>query len=117
MLHMLLDISCFVQFLMDWAERHPGLGSWVGALGSVLAIFAAWLLARHEYRRNQREAAIRKVGEIDLICKIISDYEALLVSVYIDALKAGTQAHLVGFYSQHMNDPEWHSMRDLAFVP
>jgi hypothetical protein len=57
------------------------------------------------------------VGEIDLICKIISDYEALLVSVYIDALKAGTQAHLVGFYSQHMNDPEWHSMRDLAFVP
>ncbi len=116
MLPSLPDISCFVEFLMDWSEKHSGLGSWVGALGSVLAIFAAWLLARLEYRRNQRREAIRRKGEIDLICKIISDFEAAH-SVYINALRTGTQAQLVGFYNQHMNDPEWHSMRDLAFLP
>ena len=38
----------------DWFERHASLGGWVGAVGAIAAIFAAWLLAQTEYLRAQR---------------------------------------------------------------
>jgi hypothetical protein len=34
----------YVHPLVEWPERHPGLGGWVGALGAILAIFGY----RHE---------------------------------------------------------------------
>jgi hypothetical protein len=111
----LSNIVCPLRVITNWADAHSGLGSWAGALGAVLAIFVAWFLARHEYRRSEREAAVRRTAEIDLICRIISDFEALL-NPYIDALRAGSQAQLVGFYNQHLNDPECHSMIDLAHL-
>ena len=45
--------------LAQLAERHSGLGVWVGAIGAIAAIFAAWLLARAEYLR----ASTSKMGE------------------------------------------------------
>lgn len=47
----------------DWFERHAGLGGWVGGIGAIIAIFAAWYLAHAEYTRdlplNFHPAAIR----------------------------------------------------------
>jgi len=104
------------EIVTAWAEKHSGLGGWVGAIGSLLAILAAWLLARGEYMRTQKKAATRRKEEIDLISKVIADFEALLYP-YISALWAGSQAKLVGFYAQHINDSEHHGMRDLAHIP
>lgn len=114
------DIPCFFAYVVYLADLHSGFGSWVGAIGALLAILAAWLLARWEYRRDRRDVAARKLGEIDLISKIVSEFELKLMDGYVAALKTNSQDRLLpftGFYNQHMNDPEWHSMRDLAHVP
>jgi hypothetical protein len=114
------DIPCFFEYVVYLADLHSGLGSWVGAFGALLAIWAAWLLARWEYRRDRRDAAARKRGEIGLISEIVSDFETKLMAGYVAALKTNDQEKLLyftGFYNKHINDLESHSMRDLACAP
>jgi len=114
------DVPCFFGYIVYLADLHSGLASWIGAIGALLAILLAWLLARWEYRRDRRDAATRKRAEIELISKIVLDFETKLMAGYVVALKANNQPLLLsfaGFYNKHKNDPEWHSMRDLAFVP
>jgi hypothetical protein len=45
---------------------------------SILAILAAWGLARAEYLRTKRQALARRRAEIELISKIISEFEAVV---------------------------------------
>jgi hypothetical protein len=87
----------------------------VGAVGSVVAIFAAWGLARAEYLRTKKQAIARRKTEIELISKIISDFEAV-VQRYARAAKEDSEEALK-FYSKHMNGSEWHAMCDLAHLP
>jgi hypothetical protein len=46
--------------LLSWTDAHPGLASWVQAIGSVGAIFiAAWAVNRsHGLQRNHREIEV-----------------------------------------------------------
>jgi hypothetical protein len=98
--------------IMKWAEGHPGLGGWVGAIGAILAIFVTWGLARAEYRRAEKRDDDRKNREIDLLKKIVSEFNTLMVEYFDGA--AGGDPLLDGFHQRHMNDPEFHSMMDLA---
>ena len=43
-----MDVGPYVQDVLDWTEKHPGLGGWVGATGAIGAIFATWGIARAE---------------------------------------------------------------------
>jgi hypothetical protein len=108
------DIGTYIQSVLDWTEKHAGLGGWVGALGSILAIIAAWALARAEYQRTKRLEHARRLSEIDLIARVVNEYDAV-----IDSYKAlphdGSEA--ASIYPTHVNDPEWHSMTDLATFP
>ena len=56
----------YLQAFADWTEKHPGLGTWFGAAGAIIAILAAWGLARAEYNRVQRVEAARFNSEIAL---------------------------------------------------
>lgn len=101
--------------IMKWAEDHQGLGGWVGAIGAVLAIFVTWRLARAEYRRAETRDHDRKNREIDLLKKIVSEFNTLMVDYFDRA--AGGDPLLDKFHGRHMNDPEFHSMIDLAHIP
>src|SRR4051812_19158538 len=59
--------------LKKWAEKHSGLGGWVGAIGSIIAIIAAWMISRYEYMRDKRKEVERINKNIDLIIKITDD--------------------------------------------
>ena len=108
-------LAHYVEVAFDWTEKHPGLGGWVGAVGSILAILAAWSLARREYQRTKRQAAARRRREVDVILQIISDFEALVRS-YTDAAAANDWM-ANSFYRRHGNDAEVHGMADLARLP
>ena len=100
---------------IDWAERHSGLAGWVGALGSILAIFIAWYLARREYLRIWRRQAMLRSQEIDLIQQIILDFETLVQSYVEAALAGGPEAN--NFNALHSNDAPYLGMIDLARLP
>lgn len=101
--------------LAAWTEKHAGLGGWVGAAGAVLAIFVTWGLARAEYLRSKRQDRAKRRTEIDLIAKIIFDFEALLQTYAKAAVANSSEA--IAFYTKHLNDADLHGMRDLAHMP
>jgi hypothetical protein len=116
-------LSAYLQIASDyahatvvWADRHPGLGGWAGAIGAILAIFVAWNLARREYLRTARQRAAFRREEIDLIEKIISDFERVLLQPYAEAVIAG-RPEAYQFHGRHMYDAEYHGMIDLADLP
>jgi hypothetical protein len=112
---MMYELATYLQSISDWTEKHPGLGVWVGAVGSIVAILAAWGLARAEYLRTKRQALARRKAEIELISKIISEFEAVVQWYAVSASMDTEEANK--FYNKHMNDSEWHAMYDLAQFP
>ena len=62
----------------DWFERHVRLGGWVGAVGAIAAIFAAWLLAQAEYLGAQRLEDGRVNAQISLIGNTASQFDSLV---------------------------------------
>jgi len=105
-----------VQYVLEWIEKRAGLGGWVVALGALLAILFAWIIARAEYLRRQERAKRR--AEIELFLKIITAFEAQVQRFKDLVQKVGLDNHKVGvFYNTHASDPEWLSMGDLASIP
>jgi hypothetical protein len=111
---MSIELGSYVHDVLEWTERHAGLGGWVGAAGAVIAIFVTWGLARAEYLRTRRQERARRLAEIDLLTRIVTTFESQ-IQRYKDLGQDDPEA--AGFNNSHMNDPEWHSMRDLAFMP
>lgn len=95
----------------DWTEKHPGLGTWVGAAGAIVAILAAWGLARAEYNRVQRVEAARFDSEIALYQRITTESFSL-AEQYIK-LAEGQDSSALNFDSQHMNEGVYRRLTDL----
>jgi hypothetical protein len=70
-----MDWNGYGQAVFDWTEKHAGLGGWVGAIGSVLAIFVAWSLARAEYKRSVRRIIARRNAELDVIWELVGELD------------------------------------------
>jgi hypothetical protein len=98
----------------DWFERHSGLGGWVGAIGAVIAIFAAWWLARAEYQRAQRLEDARVNTEISLIDRTALDFDPI-VRRYIALWREGKSVS--DYTSNQQNDGRWLRMADFNIVP
>ena len=96
----------------DWCERHRGLGTWAGAVGTIAAILGAWYLARAEYVRAQQIEDGRVNAEINLISRTASQFDPL-VQQYIK-LRHDGDAKAKGFYNNHQNDPPASRMNDFA---
>jgi uncharacterized membrane protein len=105
-----------LQWIFDLAEKHAGLGGWVGAVGAVFAIFVTWGLARLEYLRTKRQAIARERAEIRLIILVILDFNLKIMEPYIKGIRDNSDK-INEFYSKHMNDSEMHAMTDLAHLP
>ncbi|HTV37570.1 MAG TPA: hypothetical protein VMF12_14140 [Xanthobacteraceae bacterium] len=103
------------QQVFDWTERHAGLGGWVGAVGAIAAIFATWALARAEYHRGQIRENKRINAEVILIDKIVQRVAKMADSYATLAIEK--QRDVTSYYNDHFNDPELHSIRDLANLP
>jgi hypothetical protein len=99
----------------DWTEKHPGLGGWVGAAGAIIAIFAAWGLARAEYNRVQRVEHERANSEIALFIRITSELLPF-VQGYVTLAEA-QDSSAIGFSGAHGNDGVWRRAADLNWMP
>ncbi|MBF8660822.1 hypothetical protein [Pseudomonas putida] len=87
-----------LESIFKWIEAHPGLASWVQAVGSIAAILAAiWIASRdsrmkrnaeRESRKNARvraeavvkEAALRVFAAIDILEEIIPNSQVSMLS-------------------------------------
>jgi hypothetical protein len=96
-------------------EKHPGLGTWVGAAGAVIAILAAWSLARAEYNRVQRLEAQRFNSEIALYQWITA--ESLSLANQYMSLAEAQDPSAVTFDSRHNNEGVYRRLVDLNFIP
>ena len=99
----------------DWFERHAGLGGWVGTIGTIAAIFAAWWLARAEYLRTQRLEDARMNTEISLISRTAKEFDPI-VQKYIQLLNDHS-AQVFGYYNHQKNDGRWLRMDDFNALP
>lgn len=99
----------------SWFERNAGLGGWIGSVGTVVAILAAWWLAHQEYLRAVKIANDRTNSEIALISRTANEFDKL-VQDYVRAAKSGDLADN-GFYNAHINDAEFHRVDDLNNMP
>jgi hypothetical protein len=115
---MSFDPSSFSQDVLDWTEKHAGLGGWVGALGAVIAIFVTWGLARAEYQRTRRQEKAKRRAEIDLFKRVISAFESKVQRFKELAQDKQDKSETFRFYTEHiMNGAEWQGMRDLESLP
>jgi hypothetical protein len=104
-----------VRAFADWTEKHPGLGGWVGAAGAIIAIFAAWGLARAEYNRVQRVEHERANSEIALFIRVTSEVLPF-VQRYV-ALAEAQDPSAIGYSGAHGNDGVWRRAADLNWMP
>lgn len=76
-----------------WIEHHPGLASWVQAVGSIAAILAAiWIASRDSRMRRNAEAEIR--ANAVLRAEAVVSEAALRVRLAIDVHKGITPHQL-----------------------
>lgn len=104
------------QSILDWAERHAGLGGWVGAIGAVIAIFVTWGLSRAEYLRTRNHEIARERAAILLLKRVLFDFDLKIMQPYFEAV-VNDSALASGYYRRHFNDSQMAAMTDLAHLP
>ncbi|MCU0092191.1 hypothetical protein N8H72_19620 [Pseudomonas koreensis] len=72
-----------MEFLLNWIEKHPGLASYVQALGSIAAIIAAVWIARG----SERTRLANEANRADMVHRAT----VMLAWHTIDAFKAATE--------------------------
>ena len=98
----------------EWFKRHSGLGSWVGAVGAIAAIFAAWLFAQADLRAQRLEDG-RVNDQISLISNTASQFDSL-VQQYIK-LALEKDSEVTKYYHRRIDDPRVEKMIDLNTMP
>jgi hypothetical protein len=111
---MSFDPSSLFQNVLDWTEKHAGLGGWVGAIGAVIAIFVTWGLARAEYLRTRRQEKTKRRTEIDQMIIIISAFEAHVD--YFKGFGEDPYSQTAHFFSRNTEKAEFRAMMDLAMM-
>ena len=111
-----LDISDRWRRLLYWAERHAGLGGWVGAIGAIIAIFVTWSLARSEYLRTLQVEHARMNAEISLIREAAAEFDPI-VQQYIKLYEARDPRAKDYYGTELLNDPRVGRMTDLGSMP
>jgi len=101
--------------LLDWLEKHAGLGGWVGAFGAIVAIFVTWGLARAEYLRTRRLEASRLNAEIGLFERITTEFQPIVLR-YLQLVDANDR-EAIDYRGKQTNDPRWLRLVDLNWLP
>jgi hypothetical protein len=98
----------------DWFNRRAGLGGWVGALGAIAAIIAAWLLAEADLRVHRLEDG-RVNDQISSIIHTASQFDSL-VQQYIK-LALEKDSKVKEYYYRQIDDPRVERMIDFKTMP
>ncbi|MND78141.1 MULTISPECIES: hypothetical protein [Pseudomonas] len=64
-------MSC--EGVLFWIEHHPGLASWVQAVGSIGAIVGAFAISSGQNRRQGRLAKRTAIDRFDAYCAVIKN--------------------------------------------
>ena len=91
------------------------VGGWVGAVGAIAAIFAAWLLAQAEYLGAQRVEDGRVNAQISLIGNTASQFDPLVQQYIKFALEKDPK--VAEYYHRRIDDPRVEKMIDLDTMP
>jgi hypothetical protein len=101
--------------VLEWFEKHAGLGGWVGAVGALLAIIVTWRLARAEYLRAQRlnKECVNEV--IALFERITLEFNPIVVR-YVELLQNNDPATAT-YRPEWEENPLWDRAVDLYRMP
>ena len=97
----------------NWTKEHEGLGVWIGAVGTILAVLAAWLLAHAEYQRTRRNEKARHAEAIEILKNVIARFQSSLRQ-YVDLVRSGDVLEASSYEASHRNDPVHLAASDLA---
>ncbi|MGP5450334.1 hypothetical protein ACTXOX_21485 [Pseudomonas helleri] len=64
-----------------WVELHPGLASWVQAVGAIISIWAAWWIANRQIRKVELE---KRHSDLAKCTAVLSVFEYVLLTVKND---------------------------------
>jgi len=81
--------ACWASVLC-LAEKHAGLGGWVGAGGALLAIYATWRIAQRQVRADRRLRKVEWEKDIDLISYVVDKIENYLNPFLVEARKGAS---------------------------
>jgi hypothetical protein len=76
------------------SDDHAGLGGWIGAIGAIVAIFAAWGLARSEYRRTRRESIEQKLRQLVMLRGAMQGAREIVAVYGITAIESRQKVNL-----------------------
>lgn len=104
--------------VLNWFEAHAGLGGWVGAVGAILAVVAAWLISRAEYQRGRRLEIERRNREISRFEQITSEFHPIVLG-YLQLIDAGNPKDpaVIHYQGHHQDDAQRLRMDDLDRMP
>lgn len=101
--------------VLEWFEKHAGLGGWVGAVGALLAIIVTWRLARAEYLRAQRLNKERVNEVIAPFERITREFNPIVVR-YVELLQNNDPATAT-YRPEWEKNPLWDRAVDLYRMP
>jgi hypothetical protein len=91
-----------------WIEHHPGLASWVQAVGSIMAILAAiWIANRDSRFRRNADIEARR-GALVRAITAVEDAESRVVSGFEGVTKIGASRNLVDAIKADLAKSEVH---------
>jgi hypothetical protein len=105
----------YLNAVLEAAEKHAGLGGWVGAIGALLAIVVTWNIARAEYNRNRRLERERRRILIKLMREATAEYDPT-VRQFIELYNADS-GEVADYRGLHAGDPAFARMVDFNRMP
>ncbi|WP_339455801.1 hypothetical protein [Pseudomonas sp. EA_65y_Pfl1_P120] len=91
-----------------WIESHPGLASWVQALGSILAILAAIWIANRDSRFRRNADRELRLGALVRAITAVKDARARVVAGFEGVQKIGASRNLVDAIKSDLQKSEQH---------
>src|SRR5215470_16916526 len=110
------DITLVIHEMSAWIKDSELIAAWVGALGTVLAIFVTWGLSRAEYNRARRVRIREKERWLDGLASIWYYFEGKIISEYLRLVETRYEDSK-GFYDLHLNDKELATMKEFSTLP
>lgn len=68
------------ECIFYWIEQHPGLASWVQALGAIFSIWVAWLIARSQAKKIERQSLRQDESKCNAVIQILRHAKLVIKS-------------------------------------
>lgn len=104
-----------VCILAAWVGTFDKLPDWLGAIGTIVAIFFTWGLSRAEYWRTKRISIDQRTRQIEMLRAPIYVFDGL-VSNYISLVRSNSD-DARGYYERHSSEEEIVTMAELSTLP